>query len=85
MFGKTPQQAHKVRPHVHRLNAQAIDRFPVRDQFRLAEKGRDEMQATHGQPLFHQQPGRQNAVQPAGKQRDGVRACRHCVRFAHCR
>ena len=64
--------------HIHRLDFEPVDLFPVRDELRLAEEGGDEVQATDNKPLLHDQPGSEDAVQTAGKQGERVRSgCLH--------
>ena len=66
--GAFPQEAHERFTDVHGFHLKAVHLLPVGDQLRLAEKGGDKMQATDNQPLFHDQAGSEDAVQPAGKQ-----------------
>lgn len=65
MGGAFPQEAHERFTDVHGFHLKAVHLLPVGDQLRLAEKGGDKMQATDNQPLFHDQAGSEDAVQPA--------------------
>ena len=72
MLGTATQQIAEVLSHVDGLDLQPVGALPVAHGGGVPEEGRIKMQAAHAQPLFLQQLCGQYAVQPAGKEHDGV-------------
>ena len=71
------QHPDEVLAHVHGFDFKAVDFFPIGDAARLAEKGRDEVQATDDEPLLHDQSCGEDAVQAAGEEGESVRCGIH--------
>ena len=67
------QQGAKIVAHVQGADIQPVQAAPARHGGRIAEKGGMTVQAADPQALFLKDPGRQDAVQTAGKKHDHVR------------